>query len=382
MIMKNSGINLEQVKINNKSTILKLINEKGPLSRKDIADETGLTPASVTQITTALLSDGLLSEKGTDETVRSTAGRRKVFLDINPEYLFGVTVNLDPENTTVAVINAKGEAILKDSFKTDKEKSADDFLRKVSIRIDSITDKLPREQKDKIKTVSISVPGPVDRENGIAGRAYGIWKESVAIKSALEGLTGKNIIVSNNVDAFSKAELLFGEGRKWENLFIIKWGPGVGSSIVIDGKIYEGRHKKTAEIGHVIVDREGKKCACGRIGCLGTKISYQALNKITRFSPEDFGTVFENAKKKERKDFEDAISLFAECIVNAGVLIAPNRIVLEGSLLQSEVIRNALIESCKELDPAYDENRIVFSSLYDKEDHIGPAAELLAYELF
>ena len=68
------------------------------------------------------------------------------------------------------------------------------------------------------------------------------------------------------MNAFAMAELLYGMGREYDNLLIIKWGPGVGSAIVIDDQLYEGRHGKAAELGHYIVERDGRLCGCGRQG--------------------------------------------------------------------------------------------------------------------
>ena len=60
-------------------------------------------------------------------------------------------------------------------------------------------------------------------------------------------------------------------------LFFIKWGPGVGSAIVVDNKLYEGNQHNAAEIGHYIIEPDGLKCRCGRHGCLETRVSMFAL---------------------------------------------------------------------------------------------------------
>ena len=76
------GINLENVKVSNRSAILKLLNDQGAMSRKDIALALGLTPATVTLICTELLSGGILCERGEVDEARR-AGRKKVLIDIN-----------------------------------------------------------------------------------------------------------------------------------------------------------------------------------------------------------------------------------------------------------------------------------------------------------
>lgn len=58
-------------------------------------------------------------------------------------------------------------------------------------------------------------------------------------------------------------ELIYGLGRTEENLLLLKWGPGVGSAIIAQGRIYESRMYKSAEIGHVRVEKNGRLCRCG-----------------------------------------------------------------------------------------------------------------------
>ena len=233
-----------------------------------------------------------------------------------------------------------------------------------------------------IKCISIGVPGIVDKEQGTSVHAYGIWDESVDIRSLFAKELSLPVIIENNVNAFSTAEILFGAGRSYESLLVIKWGPGVGSAIVTEKKVYEGRHGKTAELGHFIVDKSGKKCSCGRTGCLETMLSYSALKEISEFDPDDFGSAYSSSSGSVKKAFDEAIDLFARSIVNAGTIIAPNRIILSGSLFKDEVIRNVLIDCCKKYDSAYNEKRICYTALSSCESYIGPVAVYVSEYVF
>ena len=79
--MGYTGINMENVKSRNQSSILKLLNDAGPMSRKDIAAQLGLTPASVTTLCAELMAEGMLYEVGEIQE-SNRVGRRKVLLDI------------------------------------------------------------------------------------------------------------------------------------------------------------------------------------------------------------------------------------------------------------------------------------------------------------
>ena len=92
------------------------------------------------------------------------------------------------------------------------------------------------------------------------------------------------------------------------------------------------------------------------------------------FNPDTFESDYLNSNLETKKRIDEIISLLARTIVNSGVLFFPKYIILEGSLFSNKIIRNKLIEYCKSFDQEYDENRILFSELYNQEEYIGLAA--------
>ena len=106
--MKRTGMNMERVKQQNRSLILNYICSKGPVSRKEIALDTGLTAASVTQIVSALISDKLLVELGPSSESAGTVGRKKILIDIRSDAEFFFAVNIEPDETNIALCDLKG----------------------------------------------------------------------------------------------------------------------------------------------------------------------------------------------------------------------------------------------------------------------------------
>ena len=352
---------MERVKQENRSLILKCINDNGPISRKDIAKVTGLTAASVTQITTGLIAENLLIELGAISEKEGIAGRKKILLDLNKDFGYVLAINIESGSTTVALCDIKGsilgDGLLVISFGTDKTIPPEDFLKVVIDKTNSLIKELEADKAALIKCISIGIPGIVDKEKGTSVHAYGIWEKEVNLRAVFEDAFKLPVLVENNVDAFATAEIIYGTGKSFDSLLVIKWGPGIGSTIVIDNKVYEGRHGKTAELGHVIVEKDGKKCSCGKKGCLETLLSEGTLSKI---------------KSNEIKDY--SIDLFARSIVNTCSIIAPNRIILAGPLFADKKMRDKLISSCAYYDPSYDDKRILYTSLSGKESYIGPVA--------
>ncbi len=372
--MVKNGMNMSTIKNKNKNAILSYINDIVAVSRIDVAEATGLTGASVTQLTTELIRDGYLREIGLSDEVRHKAGRKKILLELNPEYAYVITVNIEPEITSLALVNFQGKALTIKKLKTNKAIAAEEYLNFLILEIKEIINSLSSRNKNKVKAVSVGITGNVDKEKGISIFANGIWNKSVSIKDILEKELNIPVLVENNIKALSLAELLYGIGRKCNSFMVIKWGPGLGSAFITDNKVYEGYNGQTAEIGHVIVDSNGEKCSCGRSGCLETKISYTALRNIMNFNPDTFESDYLNSNLETKKRIDEIISLLARTIVNSGVLFFPKYIILEGSLFSNKIIRNKLIEYCKSFDQEYDENRILFSELYNQEEYIGLAA--------
>lgn len=370
--MRNAGMNMIQVKKQNRSAILRCVNESGPVSRKDVADLIGLTPAAVTQICGELIQEGLLEELGTEESIG--AGRKKVLLNLNYNCYYVVTVNIESESTFLAIANMKGDCIEERTIVTKRKEEPEEFLREIAglcqQMVENHAELLPR-----IAGVSIVVPGAVDKKRGTSEHAYGVWPHEVHVCEILEEELRYPVWIENNVNAFARAEILYGAGRQYDNLLVIKWGPGVGSTIIIDNQLYEGRHGKAAELGHFIVERDGELCSCGRRGCLETKVSYQALARTKPFLQGEFGEVYRNAVKAgEDGVYQEAIELFARTIVNSMTILAPNRVILCGSLFCDQAVRERLIEACSKYDSKYNAERIMYSELADKEKYIGPAA--------
>lgn len=380
--MTGKGMNMERVKKQNRSLILGYINDNGPLSRKDIAAATGLTPASVTQITTQLIDDGLLKELGAVRDEKRSVGRKKILIDIDPAHSYVLTANIESRETVLAVCDIKGQPVISaedgkplvKAVPTDREASPEEFLQRIFSDLKSLADRMPEGAKDRAACVSVGITGIVDTANGISVHAYGVWNRPVDIRSAASGVFELPVFVENNVDALAQAEILFGLGRRTGNLLLIKWGPGVGSAIILDGAIYKGSRGKAAELGHYIVKKDGDLCSCGRRGCLETEVSYYTLSKHLDFEPDSFGSSYEAADEETRAYIDSAIDLFARCVVNSGTIIAPSHIVLAGRLFSSSIIRSRLIDACRSYDSSCDPEFILHSPLAARDGFVGPAA--------
>ena len=386
--MVQTGLNMETMKEKNRALILNYINASGPVSRKDISAGTGLTPSAVTQICSTFIQEGILKELGIEEE-GSGVGRKKILVDIDWQSKVIVCVNIEVPLSTVCICDLSGNLIAQSTVETWRSIEEEKFFDSITAEILKLV-KSNSKLKKKLGGVCVSVPGSIDKAKGTSLHAYGIWRKEIPVCSLLEERLKKaklplSVMIENNVNALGLAELIYGKDKHIDDFFIIKWGPGVGCTIVANRQIYEGRHGKAAELGHYIVEKNGLQCNCGKRGCLETKVSYSALNSVTPFKIDEFGEAYEKALKEKNSSleaFDNAIDLFARAVVNTVTVLSPGMVVLCGKLFKSEKVRQKLIECCSFYDERCTSELIKYSTLADKEEYIGQAAAFVHEKIF
>lgn len=406
--MGKTGISLENVKIKNKKTILKLLNNSGSMSRKDIAQNVELTPAAVTMLCAEMISDNMLVEKGEIEEAHKV-GRKKVSISINYQYKSVLAISIEKKYTYIFLCDLKGTIITSKTIKTNNNIPPKDFLLYLSKECKEML--WDSNQKiDNILGLGICIPGIVDRKRGVSVHAYGIWKEEVLVKSIMEEYMNLNTELENNVKAFAEGELLYGLGKKFNDLLFIKWGPGVGAAIIINNRVYEGKNNNAAEIGHYIIEKDGIPCQCGRHGCLETRVSITAIVKKIKSMYSEIDTPilykstngdikqitenwFSNLIKGTNKIPEQLsdelvvnslnknIERLARAIVNVITILSPAHTILLGNMMENDYMSQKLIDYCQNYDSTYNENFISRSSLIEKSYYIGPTA-IIANKFF
>lgn len=390
---KFEGINQENVKQSNRSAILKLLCSDGAMSRKDIAQIIGLTPAAVTLICSELMEEGVLVEKGEAEQEKR-AGRRKILVDINYGFKKVLCIRIEVDETYMTLTDLAGNKFSEKNILTDRAARPEDFLERVA----TFSKNMMWEAgvtKDDILAGGVSVTGIVDRKKGISKNSFQIWDEPVDVRSILEEKLGLDIVVENNVKACAYGELTYGDSRSKNNLMFVKWGPGVGSAITIDHHVYQGRDFRGAEIGHYIVEKNGVPCRCGKRGCLETVVSSHAfVDEIKRnLNPKDMPRLVRWLEDDShelkasiipewsllgdegvRRIMEEKIDRLARTVENIISVLNPDNIIVYGTVFEVPGIFERFIQCCKSYDPELPEGYIKLSGLGNRITYIGPLA--------
>src|ERR671910_3090775 len=120
-----------------------------------------------------------------------------------------------------------------------------------------------------LTAVGVGSPGAVDDEAGTVTSARNLpdWEGTYPLAEKLGAALAAPVALSNDVNVATQAEFELGAAKPFRSILGVFWGTGVGGGIVLDGQLWEGRGA-AGEIGHVVVKSDGRRCPCGRIGCM------------------------------------------------------------------------------------------------------------------
>jgi glucokinase-like ROK family protein len=261
------------VRQHNTAIIIQTVRQHTPLSRAEIAARTGLNRSTVS----AIINE-LIDEKAIEETVLQSEkiGRPGMLLKLNPHYGFtvGIDVNVDYIAT---VILDYSYTILWEKRVPVVSPSEQDAVLKQAIDLTQSAVTLGIDQRMKPLGIGVVVPGLVDVREGILILGPNLGWENVPIRSLWESHFNLPIVVENDANAAAMGELYIGEARDVPHFIFINVGVGIGGGIVIDGNLLRGSRGFASEVGHMVVEPNGKPCACGSRGCLETVTGKKAI---------------------------------------------------------------------------------------------------------
>ncbi|XJZ26754.1 ROK family transcriptional regulator [Bacillota bacterium Lsc_1132] len=250
----------------NRSVILNIIREKGPISRAEIAKQTGLTPPTVSNLVKELLQAEIVIEQRLGE---SSGGRKPTLLTLNSEMFHIIGLDIGSHDIKLILTTITGKVLKKAVAPIPSEITNEKLL---SFMIESIRSLTETDEIDENKIIGIGVGmhGIVDVEKGLSVLAPNLNLKNIPIKEVLEKEFKMIVKVENDARAMGLGELWFGHGAGVNSFVCMNIGRGIGAGIIMNGKLYHGSHFISGEIGHMVIDLNGPQCTCGNYGCLQT----------------------------------------------------------------------------------------------------------------
>jgi N-acetylglucosamine repressor len=262
------------IRRHNRSAVLRVIRERGPISRLDISQDTALTPATVTHIMSELIAEGYVAEVGYGSS--SAAGRRPILTDLVPHAILVAGVDIRPAGVTIALADVRANVLARSALPLLQNPDPIKTLDSIAEQIRNLVAAQQCTLSD-LRGVGVGTVGLVDSVTGVNLYAASLSWQGVAIASELTSRLGVPVVVDNNVRTIAVAERLFGLGQHVADLLVMYVGSGIGSGLVIGREVFRSNKHYAGEIGHMIVAPGGQKCSCGSYGCLDTVASGRVL---------------------------------------------------------------------------------------------------------
>ncbi len=352
--------NLELMHELNTKLILRVIREYSPISRSEIVEKTNLTAATVSRIVNKLIKYKLVKETGYAE---SSGGRKPVLLELNPDSVLTVGVDLEIDEINGVIIDLNGKILNKSRIDISGKTSQDYILNKVNEVIGKLL--AESDYMNRIIGIGIGMHGLVDNAGGISiyPPAFG-WRE-VPVADIIKAKYDLPVIIENNVRALTLAEKWFGAGNNFNNFICIKVGAGIGSGIFVDGRLYRGADNYAGEIGHTTVDEDGSVCSCGNYGCLESMASNSAIikrtlkmlkqgaaskinglikNNLDNLDEEIIFLAAEQGDVLARQVLQDTGRYLGICVANLINILNPEAVIISGDVV---MVGDIVLESLK-----------------------------------
>lgn len=316
--------------------MLNLVREHEGLSRADLARTSGLSPSTVTSITSSLLADGYLlaDEQSVMASSPNGIGRPATLLRVDPTagHALGIKVGSETLTATVTDLAATplGIASIARGHNTEPDAVGDLFVAAMDAALKSAG--VPRE---RLVGIGIGVPGMVDPESGRVADSPILEWAHVDLTGLLEARLGLPVHLDNDVNTLTVAEQLFGAARGIPNFLVLTVGRGIGMGIVVNGVVHRGTRGGAGEIGHVESVPDGPACWCGRRGCLEAVAAEPALVREilaltgTLVRPADIAALAER-ESVVAGVLERAGRHIGRAVASISTVLDPQRIVISG----------------------------------------------------
>ncbi|QND43541.1 ROK family transcriptional regulator (plasmid) [Rhizobium leguminosarum bv. viciae] len=354
-----SGTNLEQAKSHNRRVVIEAVRTNGPLSRAAIARMTALTAQTVSNIVEELERSHLLVPSEAQKLAR---GQPIIPYTINPRGAYSIGLELGRQRASGVLTDLSGAVCAR----IERHVEHPDPQRAMPA-LQSIVEDLQQAfvfDRNRLLGVGMALPGRYADGGTTSLSPLNLpgW-QGFPVGHELEQRVKVPVLVENDATAAAIGERLHGVARGLGSFvyLFLAYGGGIGAGMFLDGHLYKGSRNNAGEIGHIIVEPQGKLCSCGKRGCLDRYISltvayeFMGIANAEELSPDDLDALI--AKGGEGLDawLDQAVQPLRQTVDFLELAFDPQTIVLGGSISTSLMLR--LAERLEPLHTPIDPNQ-------------------------
>jgi predicted NBD/HSP70 family sugar kinase len=322
----------EGVRDINRRAVLNLIRTKQPVSRADLARISGLQRSTVSLIVEDLIAGHWVLEGPTGRLPR---GRRPTFLRLNDDRVI-IGVDIRPLQITVALADVNGKFTSQEAMPTaaNPKAAVDGVIARIQRLLRSCGEK-------KVEGIGISLPGRVEPGSGRLVFAPNLKWTDFDIAEAVQKATGFDVEMENAANACVLAAVWF-DHIESRNLVVVTVSEGIGTGILVNGRLARGFSGMAGEFGHVPLDPDGPLCSCGSRGCWEVFASNRAALRYyfesssqTGMNFQDLLSLADQGDHKAAKALEKMAHFLGRGMRMIVAGLDPEQIVIIGDLTRS-----------------------------------------------
>ena len=252
---------------------------------------------------------------------------------------FKKSIGIDIGGTKIAVgaVNDTGKVVARAEFVTESASGFDQALKRIVAAIDQVATQAGW-RREELCGIGIGCAGPVSPKRGTIHNPYTLpgW-DGCEIVTPLNKAFGVPVHLENDADAAVLGEAFAGAARECGNVVMLTFGTGIGSGILVNGRIYRGFQDEHPEMGHIPVEPDGPECYCGNKGCFESIASGSAITEAGRANNfRDSQHVFAAAGQGDaaaQKIVARAVRATATATWTILHTFVPERIILGGGII-------------------------------------------------
>ncbi len=263
--MVNAKTTVRDLRRLNRQIVLQHTYFAQPISRLELSQVLGLSPATVTNVIGELLEEGVLLETGSQE---SQGGRPRTLLTVNAAHGYFIGIDVGETQTRVELFDLNLKRL--DGIHFPIAPEGDPLAQALDHAQQGLAHALAGSgvAQGEILGVGVGVPGVVERASSEMVYMPVGGANAVPLRDQLRERLQLPIFVDNGAKVMAQAELWFGAGRSVESLAVLLIGTGVGAGMIAEGHLYRGATNSAGEWGHTKIMLDGRPCRCGSRGCL------------------------------------------------------------------------------------------------------------------
>lgn len=199
--------------------------------------------------------------------------------------MYNIGIDLGGTNIKVGVVDENYNIVGKSNIKTNLPRPSEEIAESIAegVRLACADAGI---SVSNVNSIGIGTPGVANRNTGVVLYSCNLGFNNFELGKVLGEKLGTQIFVENDANAAAFGEVVNGAGKGYKNVVVVTLGTGVGGGIIIDGKIYTGFNFCGGELGHTVIEYNGRQCGCGRKGCFEAYSSATALINMTKEAME------------------------------------------------------------------------------------------------